>query len=860
MTSTIAAAQFAGDPASICGAYCFHCGLPLPMAGGYPVMVDGTACQTCCRGCQAVAQTIIDHGLASYYRHRSALPQSQQAASRKALDELRLYDLPEIQRGFVHDTEAAPHEKEAALLLDGVTCAACVWLIEQRLAKIEGVSEVAINYATRRACVRWDERRTRLSEILRAVAVLGYGAQPYDVARSDDAQRRERRAMLWRLFVAGFGMMQIMMYAAPAYIAGGDMMADLEQLMRIAGLLLTIPVVTWAAAPFYAGAWRELKARRVGMDVPVALGVVAAFAASAWATLRGDGAVYFDSVAMFVFLLLGARYLEMTARAAAAQAQERLVRLTPAVAERLAGFPGPARREEVPVAVLRPGDYVALRPGVVIPADGTVVDGESSIDESLLTGESQAIPKRPGDKLTGGAVNLNGPLTMRIGRVGQDTVLASIVRLMDRAQTEKPGIGRLADRVARWFVAALLVLAVVVAVIWYAIDPARALWITVAVLVVTCPCALSLATPAALAAATGTLHRRGVLATRGHALESLAGATHFVFDKTGTLTEGRMALIGVIPLSGMDREQSLALAARLESHSEHPIGRAIVIAAPPQDGAAACDLRNVPGQGLEGSIEGRRLRIGTPRFVAALHRQALPEELLFVSDEVTVVALGDERGWLALFTLGDPLRRHARLLLRELEGLGKTVCILSGDRGARVTALARELEVGIARGDATPQDKLEFVRALQQRGAVVAMIGDGVNDAPVLAQAQVSIVLASGAQLAQTSADMVLMSDRLDALLDAVRIAQQTLRVIRQNLAWAAAYNAIALPLAVLGYVTPLVAGVGMSLSSLAVVLNALRLQQPSNRESVTAPQPENHPRRDLPVAFGPRLRAPRAR
>jgi Cu2+-exporting ATPase len=429
---------------------------------------------------------------------------------------------------------------------------------------------------------------------------------------------------------------------------------------------------------------------------------------------------------------------------------------------------------------------------------------------------------------------------MRVERVGQDTVLAGIVRLMDRAQTEKPKIAQLADRAARWFVGALLVLAAVVGIAWYIIDPGRALWITIAVLVVTCPCALSLATPAALTAATGTLFRCGMLVTRGHALETLAAATHFVFDKTGTLTEGRMALIDVVPLPGGDRERCLTQAAQLEGASEHPIGRAIVTAAAhtAHDGIAPCNLRNVPGEGVEGRIDGRWLRIGTPGFVAALHGQALPGELASMRDDLTVVALGDEHGWLALFTLGDPLRRDARLLVRELQALGATVCLLSGDRAAQVAYLARELGIERVGGDATPQDKLEFVRALQQQGAVVAMVGDGVNDAPVLAQAQVSVALAGGTRLAQISADMVLMPERLDALLDAVRIARRTLRVIRQNLIWAVVYNAIVLPLAVLGHVTPLIAGAGMSLSSLAVVLNALRLLRTPDPERVAERPP----------------------
>ncbi|MFN7087581.1 MAG: heavy metal translocating P-type ATPase, partial [Burkholderiales bacterium] len=612
----------------------------------------------------------------------------------------------------------------------------------------------------------------------------------------------------------------------PAYVAEGDMTADLGQLMRIASLLLTVPVVLWAAAPFYAGAWRGLKALRPGMDVPVSLGILAAFAASVYATLGGAGEVYFDSVAMFVFLLLGARFLEMSARARAAQAQERLVRLAPAFAERLDRFPGASRHEEVPVAALKPGDHVVVRPGAAIPADGTVVEGASSVDESLLTGEARAVAKRVGDALTGGAVNLDGPLTLRVEKIGEDTVLAGIVRLMDRAQTEKPAIAQSADRVARWFVTVLLVLAAVVAAAWYAIDSSRALWITVAVLVVSCPCALSLATPAALTAATGALHRRGVLVTRGHALETLAEATHFVFDKTGTLTEGRMALVGAIALAEGEAERFLALAARLESRSEHPVGRALVAAAAQAAAAASAvdDLRNVPGAGVEGMIDGRRLRIGTLAFVAALHGQALPRELRLVSEEVSLVALGDERGWLALFALDDPLRDCARALVAELKALGKTVSLLSGDRAARAAHVARELGIDDVRGDATPNGKLDFVRGLQDTGAVVAMVGDGVNDAPVLAQAQVSIALASGTRLAQTSADMVLMSERLEVLLAAVRIARRTLRVIRQNLAWAVVYNAVALPLAVSGHVTPLAAGIGMSLSSLAVVLNALRL------------------------------------
>jgi Cu2+-exporting ATPase len=815
----VLAAESAADAAA--GAACFHCGLPLAH-GAWPVMIDGVSRDTCCRGCQAVARSIVELGLGSYYRNRAAPPRTAKEA-RAALDDLGLYDLPEIQRGFVREVDAGRHQAEAALLLDGITCAACVWLIEQRLARLPGVLEAGINYATRRARVRWDRRAAQLSAILRAIAELGYGAQPYDAARSEDALKRERRTMLWRLFVAGFGMMQVMMYAVPAYVTDGQMTADIDQLMRLASLALTVPVALWSALPFYAGAWRDLRNRRIGMDVPVSLGILIAFAASVLATLQGAGTVYFDSVTMFVFLLLGARYLEMCARAKAAESQERLARLAPAVAERLDRYPQTSRQTTVAVATLRPGDHVMVRPGAAVPADGIVAEGASAVDESLLTGESRPVAKKAGDGLTAGAVNRHGPLVMRVDRVGEDTVLSSIVRLMDRAQSAKPRIAETADIVARWFVAALLLFTAVIAAVWLLIDPSRALWVAVALLVVTCPCALSLATPAALAAGNGALYRAGVLVTRGHALETLARATHFVFDKTGTLTQGRMRLLGVMPLAGVGQARCLALAAALEARSEHPVAKAIA-AELPAGAPPAKGLRNVPGMGIEGEVEGRLLRIGAPAFVAELVRQPLPDELLLVSEEASVVALGGEEGWLALLTVGDMLRPDARRVVGALAAQGKTVCLLSGDRSARVQRLARELGITQARGDADPREKLRFVRALQAQGAVVAMTGDGVNDAPVLAQAQVSIAMGSGTDLARTGADLLLRPDRLEPLLEAVTTARRTLRIIRQNLAWAVAYNAVALPLAALGQVTPLIAAAGMSLSSLTVVLNALRL------------------------------------
>jgi len=806
-------------PAAENDAGCFHCGLPLD-AAVFPVTIDGTEHGTCCRGCQAVAQTIADNGLGAYYRNRTAAPPSARDADLVPA-ELAVYDLPEVQRGFVSSDAIDGDMREAALLIDGVTCAACVWLIEQRLSRLTGVREAMLNYSTRRARVRWDAGKTTLSKILGAVAALGYEAHPYDRARAEERLRRERSVLLWRLFIAGFGMMQVMMYAFPVYIAEGAMTADIEQLMRIASLVLTLPVALWSAVPFYAGAWRDLKSGRAGMDVPVSLGIIIAFAASLWATWSASGQVYFDSVSMFVFLLLGARFLETEARTRAMQTQEQLARMAPATAERVTG--DGAATERVAAASLQTGDLVRVRPGDAIPADGVVVEGVSAADEALLTGESRPVAKRPGDPLTGGAVNLEGVLTMRVTRVGEDTVLAGIVRLMDRAQSEKPQIAQAADRVAHWFVAVLLVLTLAAFAAWWFIDPSRALWIAVAMLVVTCPCALSLATPAALTAATGAAYRAGVLITRGSALETLARATHFVFDKTGTLTTGRMSLTGVTLLSDESREQCLAYAAALEAWSEHPVGRALVQAAHGAH-AVATGVQTCAGDGVEGSVGGRLLRIGRPQFVAALHRQAGPPEIDFAPDAVTVVALGDAKGWIALFMLDDVVRHDAQAMIRSLAEDGVSVSLLSGDRPQRARHTAAELGIAECRGGATPADKLAYVRELQAQGAIVAMVGDGVNDAPVLAQAQVSIAPGGGTPLAQVSADIILMGERLGAISETVRASRHALRVIRQNLAWAVAYNAVALPLAIAGLVTPLVAAIGMSSSSLIVVLNALRL------------------------------------
>ena len=806
---------------------CYHCGLPVPPATRHFVRIDGRDRRMCCVGCEAVAQSIVDSGLIDYYRHRDALPETRREAMPVELQELGLFDHPDFQKSFVQPV--GEHEREAALILEGITCAACVWLNENHVARLPGVSAIQINYATRRARVRWDERHIRLSDILSAIQAIGYRAYPYDAERSEQVAQRERRSMLWRVFVAGFGMMQVMMYAFPVYVAGeGDMTWDIEQLLRWASLLLTLPVVLYSAAPFFQRAWRDVRLRRLGMDVPVALGVGSAFAASLWATLTDGPEVYYDSVTMFVFFLLGGRYLEMIARQKAVRGVEELGKALPSFAERLAHWPQQSVGERVPTSQLVPGEVLRVRPGEVIPVDGVVVEGRSEANEALLTGESMPVPKAVGEHVTGGSINVSSPLLLRVEQVGDATRLAAIRRLMERAATEKPRIASLSDRVAAWFIVTLLVLAAATGIAWYLVDPARALWVFVSVLVVACPCALSLATPTALTVATDTLARMGVLVTRGHAIETLARADHFVFDKTGTLTVGRMQLQEVMPLGTLDADRLGVLAAAIEQGSAHPVAAGLRAAVGTAVLPEVSGLSAETGQGMHGVVDGEMLWIGRPEWVGRGAGVVPPAEVAaFNAGGGTVIGLAGRAGWLGLFRLADSLREDAPLIARRLAEDGAALSLLSGDAQPVVDGVAAAVGIDDARGGLGPQDKQQAIVAMQADGkAVVAMIGDGVNDAPVLAQAHVSVAMGGGTDLARNQADIVLLNERFASLVDGIALARRTLRIIRQNLWWSFAYNFTSVPLAMAGLVTPWMAGIGMAASSLLVVLNAMRLQR----------------------------------
>ena len=751
---------------------CFHCGLPVVPPCRHRALLLGAERELCCAGCQAVANTIAAAGLESYYETRSAP------------------GAPPAELPAVPNYDESAQGCDVSLILEGVRCAACLWLIEQVLRRLPGVIRADVNYATQRAHVAWDAGQVKLSRIIEAVRGVGYDASPYDPRLQQDVERRERRTALWRLFVAGFGAMQVMMYAFPAYLDDGALTPEAEGLMRWAGLLLTIPVILFSCAPFFSGAMQELRQRRLGLDTPIALGLGAGFLASAWATLSGTGVVYFDSISMLTFLLLGARYVEAAARRRAARSLDPLLRLNS------------SRKISV-------GEAISIAPGERIPADGVVVSGCSSADESLLTGESRAVEKGEGDELIAGSVNLEQPLLMRTTRVGQDTRAAAIARLVERGAASKPMLVDAAERVARYLTWLILLTALLSG--WYFEN----LWIAVAVLVVACPCALALAAPVVLTRASGALLARGVLLARGRALDTLRRATDVVLDKTGTLTSGRLAVCCRAALGGLGEQACLRIAGALEAGSLHPIARAF----PPHD-LSAEGVRHVPGMGIEGWVEGRLVRIGNARFCSELCRRPGP---MAGSSSRTQVFLADEGGWLAIYDLYDELRPDAQDLVWELKRRRIRVHLASGDSPGVVLPLARRLGIGLSRGAMTPQDKFDYVERLQSEGGVVVMIGDGLNDAPVLARADASFAMGCGADAAQLRADVVLLGNALAEIPLTFNLAQRAMHLVRQNLAWALAYNAVALPLAATGWIGPWEAALAMGASSLTVLLNALR-------------------------------------
>lgn len=786
---------------------CFHCGLPVPAGLNFEAIVLDAPRAFCCGGCLAVAETIVAGGLDSYYRDRD-MPAAGPAALPEGLA-LEVFDHPDAQREFVgREGDLACAE----LSLDALNCAACAWLIERRLQQENGVARATVNLSNHRLHLVWDDNQTPISTLLASLAHIGYRARPFRADTHAAQLKQESRALLLRLAVAGLGMMQVMMYAMAMYVAaasGSGMETEYRDYLRATMGFIATPVLLYSGYPFYSASWRALKARTLTMDVPVSIALFGAYFASLYASLIGSGETYFDSVCMFVFFLLTSRFLEMKARQRAGDTAASLMSLTPRLATRLNAD---GSSDVIAASALEPGDRLQVRPGETIAADGIVREGQSAVTEALITGEPMPVPKRMGDPVIGGSVNTESPLQIEVTRAGGESTIATLNRLLNRALAEKPQLAQKADRMAHLFVARVLLLAVVVYVGWWIVNPAHAFWAMLAVLVATCPCALSLATPAALTSSTNTLAREGFLLTRGHVLETMASATHVIFDKTGTLTEGKLVIREAEVLRGT-LEQAYRIAASLEHFSEHPVAQAFRKAS--RDTVVVSNLRQTAGAGVEADIDDTHYRLGHAGF-ALNNAQSSDMDRLWLSDET---------GAIAWFRLSDSLRPEAALVIHALQADGLKTWLLSGDRSSIPEEMGAQLGMDHVAGGLLPEDKQQAIRELQAKGAIVVMVGDGVNDAPSLGQAHLSIAMASGTDLAQTTADALLLRDDLRALVTARRQAIATQRVIRQNLGWALAYNLAILPPAALGFVPPWLAAIGMSISSLVVVGNALRLR-----------------------------------
>lgn len=788
---------------------CFHCALPVPTDCKLTVDIEDEQLPVCCPGCKAVAELIRDTGMSRYYDLRDA-PEPGTGRPPEDAAEWAVFDTSDMLDAF---TEEHDDRREATIYVGGMYCSACSWLIETTLGKQPGVASAEVNPITHRLRLRYAAQDSLLSDHLATLANLGYQPQPLSPEGAARPEVTEQRTALKRLLVASLGMMQVMMFAVGLYamdFQGID--ADMQHFLRLVSFFVATPVVFYAAKPFFTSAWRGIVTRRPGMDLPVSIAVGSAYAASIYATYTRGPAVWFDSVSMFVFFLTLGRFLEMRARHRSIDRGAALSSLLPNTAIRI----DKGERTTVPVSQLAAGDTVLIRAGESIPADGVLASGSTSVDEALLTGEARPQVKGISDELTAGSINLDNMIEMTVTTTGSDTTLGTISRLSEKARYARPAFVTLADRIASYIVVALLIVAAVVATFWYFVDSERAFVITLSVLVVTCPCALALATPAAFAAAGSRLSQLRLLVTNGNAIEALSRATIAMFDKTGTLTKGQPRITAVLVTDNAWTEKDCRLiAAALESASTHPLASAFAL----RDQLPAVTSQEIEiGQGVSGVIDNREWRLGNADFVGGG----------FATDDssATHVFLGVEGNPVAWFELEDELRPEAKETIDTLRTLGIAPALVSGDNRIAVEAVASNLGISDVHYECTPEDKLAVIEEAQRRGERVIMIGDGINDAPVLAGADTSVAPAHGALLAQTSADVIMLGESLAPLTTAVEMSRKTMRIVRQNLAWAIVYNALALPLAAAGFVPPWLAAIGMSVSSLVVVLNALRLNR----------------------------------
>ncbi len=791
----------------------------MPPGQSHQARVLGADRAMCCAGCKAVAEAIIGMGLDDYYRHRSGQALRPKAEVPDFLQQARIYDRDSVQAEFVwiHDDDA----RETDLIVEGIVCPACAWLIETRLRALAGIREVTVNFSTHRCHIVWEPSRMALSRILEEIHRLGYSAQPYSAAGQERLLERENRKLLRRLGLAGVLGMQIMMIAVVLYQgAWSGIEPQFRVFFHYLSLALCLPILVYSARPFFEGAIRDLKTGSPGMNVPVSLGLGLAFLGSLHATITNQGSVYYESIAMFVFFLLLSRYFESGVRRRITHRVDAFSRIVPVIASRQDSM---GRIEKLAVADLKTGDRIQVKAGETVPVDCVIIDGESTIDESIITGESLPRLHMPGEELLAGMINTSSPLVCEVIRVGRDSMVMQIHDLVNKALGGKSTAQQLINRVATGFVIFIVVLAVAVAAYWLARGADDWLAITVSVLIITCPCALALAMPVAMTAMMDRLLKAGILSRRKDILERFAAVRQFIFDKTGTLTTGKPALVDQETFASYAPADLLSIAVAMEQYSEHPLARAFTGPVGAHASPEVSQVRNMPGAGITALVNGGRYYLGSARFIVT-ETGLETGQMNGHHPDATRVFLAQRDCLLACFYLEDGLRAETGTVLDSLRQDGYHCAVLSGDRKTAVARVCEQLGITDFMAELGPEEKLEALRQRQQSGAGIMMIGDGINDGPVLAAADLSAAMGMGTDLAKNSADIVFMNDSLNSLEQLREILGRTRSIIRQNLTWAIGYNLLAIPAAAGGMVAPWLAALGMSLSSLIVVLNSARL------------------------------------
>lgn len=804
---------------------CFHCGLPIAPGASYHARLDGAERDFCCFGCQSVCAAIFEAGLQGYYqRTPEGVLLAPPPEPPKDID---IYDIDEVQQEFI---TCSGDVRDIHLLAEGIHCPACVWLIERALQREPGVQSANVNLAAKRVHLRWDNKRNKLSNLIRALARIGYSAVPYDPENAEGVIKKANRSMLFRLFFAGFAMMNLIWISIALY--SGANKDEFREFFHWMGFALATPTLLYAGYPFYRGAIGGLRVWRLTMDLPIAIGLSVTYAYSAYITVTANktGEVYFDTVTNLIFVILIGRYLEGMFRHQALSATKRLMELQP----RVATVVQDGEEKITPIRGVKPGDHVLIKPGYKVPVDGIVLEGHSAIDESMLSGESAPVSKSIGAKVSAGTVNSNGALLVEVSSTFQNTTLAKIIQLVEEAQASKAPIQRMADTIVPWFVLVTLICATLTFLIWNLESFELALMAATSVLIITCPCALGMATPMSVAVASGLGAKHGILIKNGLVLETLSKVTHFVFDKTGTLTRGKMSVAHIRAAPNINVQDILRSAAAVERYSEHSVAKAIVTEAETRQ----LDYRDVAvqgfhatvGLGVQANVAGTAVLLGSAEWLnrngitpdAGLMAQAHELE----AQAMSCVHCASGAAHVAVFAMADQLRDDAQQMVNELRAAGIGMTLLSGDRKPVAEAIARQLGGMDVIAEVLPQDKDQVIQSLQQRGEVVAMVGDGINDAPALIRADVGIALGSGTDVSVESADIVLMHNELDKVRLATLLSRRTLLTIRQNIGLSFVYNAIMVPLAMMAKVDPLVAAITMPISSLVVIGNAARIQR----------------------------------